>query len=182
MRAEYGWSDPSRAIDPTVAGMDLLWTVTHELGHKLGFEHGDRYAVMSAILAPHMQLVTPPNLRLEGASPRADTIAGGLAARTRSLDHLFSLWGETEWPDKDGSDVVSALLANRYVEILPTPPNDAQLLRGRWNGRDADSHGVGSDLSSDFTRRMSDDDGESDGADGTRIRDDLLSDAASKLM
>jgi hypothetical protein len=173
--AGYGWSGPTRARGSTVAGMDLLWTVTHELGHKLGFEHGDRHAVMAAILAPHMQLVTPPNLRLEGASPRADAIAGGLAARTRSLDHLFSLWGQTEWPDKDGSDVVSVLLANRYVEILPTPPNDARLLRGR----DAGSH---SDLPSDFTRRMRGHDGESDGLDGTRIRDDLLSDAASELM
>jgi hypothetical protein len=59
--AGYGWSENG-------GGMDLVTVVTHELGHVLGFDHGDSgFAVMDATLAP--ATTTPLELVLDAIDP-----------------------------------------------------------------------------------------------------------------
>ena len=62
--AGYGWDvDRARAEASPSGGMHLLSVVTHEFGHKLGFEHGDGHEVMGATLAPGVRtLITSASL------------------------------------------------------------------------------------------------------------------------
>lgn len=74
--------------------MDLLSVVTHEFGHKLGFDHGDAFDVMAPVLAPSVQGVI--------SSPRLDRsqLATGYAyvvswEHSLPLTPKVSLWTET---------------------------------------------------------------------------------------
>jgi uncharacterized repeat protein (TIGR01451 family) len=72
--AGWGWS-----VNGSPAGMDLTTVVTHELGHVLGFEHGDA-GVMEAALAPGVRLA--PEARASAGNP----VSGGAAAVSRVAD------------------------------------------------------------------------------------------------
>jgi hypothetical protein len=64
--AGHGWS--LGGLGGSDASMDLVTVVTHELGHVLGFDHGDTgFAVMDATLAP--AAATPLELALDAIDP-----------------------------------------------------------------------------------------------------------------
>ena len=82
--AGYGWSLNGSG------GMDLLWAVTHEFGHVLGFDHDHHHPVMRDTLTP----LTP-------------TLASGSLATAQTVDDLFSLSPGAEFN----------LLGNRHTRL-----------------------------------------------------------------
>jgi hypothetical protein len=102
--AGYGWFvDPTPADDsefrvpgagPAAGRMDLLTVVTHEIGHLLGFEHNDGYAVMAERLSPGVRLVAAAGaddhtLTLDVAAPI--TSASPTSLQTLSVSNVNDL-------------------------------------------------------------------------------------------
>ena len=147
--AGYGWFiDPTPWQDsefgpgtPSVAGVDLLTVLVHEMGHTLGFEHSDRPGdVMEPELAPGVRRIE----HMDGRGPEPTATAppsGQSAALTSLLVDARGIWDNRK---VEVRSTEPELPEGRpfWVGFTPTPDNEAaespesaHLANGKWTDR-----------------------------------------------
>ncbi len=103
--AGYGWSIAS---SPVRGGVDLLSAVTHELGHVLGFDHGDPFDVMGATLAPGVRRVPASPSPVENLDTQLHS--SDFRINRSSIDALFyPSTAQVDLSISDSSGVVSSV-------------------------------------------------------------------------
>ena len=131
--AGYGWGGPSDVYGTNVAGMDLLSVVTHEFGHKLGFDHVDAFNVMAPVLAPSTQgVVSPPRLDNPGFGVPSTQWHLPEPSRTirfqdrffesHALDNRKAARVESRLDDNIGTDTEGGMLYDWPLIVNPATP------------------------------------------------------------
>ncbi len=172
--AGFGWGG---------GAMDLLSVVTHELGHKLAFEHGHGHDVMAASLSPGMPRLPSSSLLPEYSSHDVYRSIAGPAIDTRPLDSLFFLWGKTNSSGMIRSTVSTPSRKDRVFEMLATDSDYGRLFDRSWNVEDdktdIELHG---DLFGQSTLPTGDLGSDPENIDERQMADDLLDDVALGLI
>ena len=174
--AGYGWGD---------AGVDLLSVVTHELGHKLGFDHDDAHLhnVMAATLAPGMPRLPSSSLLPEYPSHDVYRSIAGPAIDTRPFDSLFFLWGKTNSSGMIRSTLSTPSRKDRVFEMLATDSDYGRLFESSRAAEDDKTDiEVDGDLFDQSTLLTGDLGSDPENIDDRQIADDLLDDVALGLI
>ncbi len=164
--AGYGWGG---------SGMDLLSVVTHELGHKMGFEHSDGYNVMGATLAPGTQRL--PSVEFDFFP---DTFGW-----TTSLapENLFSPWDTTGSSKILGFAVSTPVRTDRVFELMAMDSKGEQSFGGGWKIEEDETDTLVDGGVFDQSMFLIEDmNADSENADGEEIDEDLLDNLALGLI